>query len=188
MKYFHKMVEGLDVSAVMHQLARNPDLWDENTLRTKHPGTAHANVSDIWLMFNYIPSCQGELKFDEAKTVIDDREIIPYRAWDKLTALKPIIFALMRQVEGVRLGRVIITKLPVGKTITPHVDQGAPATYFDRYQIALQCEPGNIFKIGDEEVSFKTGDIWLINNKVEHSVINNSATDRIVCIADIRSE
>jgi quercetin dioxygenase-like cupin family protein len=94
----------------------------------------------------------------------------------------------MRQVEATRLGRVIITKLPKGKTITPHVDGGAPATYYERYQVALQCLPGNKFIIGDEAVSFKSGEVWHIDNKVEHSVINNSADDRIVCIIDLRCD
>jgi hypothetical protein len=36
-------------------------------------------------------------------------------------------------------------------------------------------------------VNLRSGDIWLINNKSEHSVVNNRADDRIVCIVDIRS-
>jgi aspartyl/asparaginyl beta-hydroxylase (cupin superfamily) len=93
----------------------------------------------------------------------------------------------MRMVEGVTLGRVIITKLPPGKKITPHVDGGAPATYFSRYQIALQSLPGALFTIGDETVNFESGEVWLIDNKKEHSVVNNSRDDRIVMIVDIRS-
>jgi quercetin dioxygenase-like cupin family protein len=67
------------------------------------------------------------------------------------------------------------------------VDSGAPATFYTRYQIALQSLPGALFNIEDETVNFRSGDIWLINNKAEHSVVNNSADDRIVCIVDIRS-
>jgi quercetin dioxygenase-like cupin family protein len=97
-----------------------------------------------------------------------------------------MIFDLMRTVEGIQLGRVIITKLSPGKEITPHVDQGAPAEWFNRYQIALQSLPGALFHIGDETVNFRTGDVFMIDNRTEHSVQNHSADDRIVCIADIR--
>lgn len=166
--------------AINHQIFQNPDLWDENTLRTKHPGTAHSEVSDIWLWFNQLP------KEGETKKVINDKVVVPYRGWDVLTALRNPIFGLMHQVQAVRLGRVIVTKLPAGKQIDPHTDGGAPATFFKRYQIAIQCLPGNIFQIENEQVGFESGDVWAINNRAEHSVVNNSQDDRIVCIVDLR--
>lgn len=183
MRNFQLLANNVITQPLMLELQRQPDLWDENTLRTKHPGTAHSQVSDIWLWFNAIPKTQNQIF-----KVVDDREVIQYRAWKDLPSARPIIFALMRQVEAVRIGRVIITRLPPGKQITPHKDGGAPATYFQRYQIALQCLPGNSFNIGEETVSFASGDIWHINNREIHSVINNSREDRIVMIADLRSE
>jgi len=180
MKYFQKLVGGVDTLPLLHAIQRQPDLWDENTLRTKHPGTVHSQVSDIWLMFNELP------KPNEEAVVFDDKEVIPYRAWNLLPQARPLIFGLMAQVGGIRLGRVIITKLPVGKKIDPHEDQGAPATYYERYQIALQSLPGALFNISDETVNFQSGDVWWINNNVIHSVVNNSADDRIVMIVDIR--
>lgn len=192
MKYFQKIANNVNVNRLMHEIQRQPELWDENTLRTKHPGTAHSQISDIWVWFNNTTLAQTEFSHLERDKVINDKEIIPYRAWNLLPSLRPIIFDLMHIVQAVRLGRVIITKLPPGKEITPHVDGGAPATYYQRYQLALQCLPGNVFRIGSdpnqEEVQFTTGDIWHINNRVEHSVINNSIDDRIVCIVDLRCE
>ena len=184
MKNFQCITNKVETGQLLHQIKRQPELWDENTLRTKHPGTAHAEVSDIWVMFNDIlmKGTNGQ------EYVKDDKEVIPYRAWHLLPTLRPIIFDLMRYVEAVRLGRVIITSLPPGGQITPHVDQGAPAEYYERYQLAIQCNPGNLFHIGDETVSFKTGEIWHINNCETHSVQNNSDDDRIVCIIDLRNE
>lgn len=181
MKHFQQLAAGLDVGPLLHALARQPELWDQHTLRTTHPGTAHANVSDIWLWFNELP------KDGEAITVAQDRDTIAYPAWEKLPQARELIFNLMRRVEGVRLGRVIITRLPPGKTITPHVDGGAPATFYTRYQIALQSLPGALFHTGDETVNFAAGDVWMIDNATEHSVVNNSADDRIVMIVDIRN-
>ena len=180
MRNFLKLAEGVNPLPLMQQIQRQPDLWNENTLRTSHPGTAHSEVSDIWVWFNQIS------KTDPLK-VVNDKAVVPYRAWHMLPAIRPLIFALMNQVDGVRLGRVIITRLPPGKEITPHTDGGAPATYFQRYQIALQSLPGCIFKIEDEEVNFLTGEVWHIDNLKVHSVINNSADDRIVIIVDIRT-
>lgn len=177
MKFFQPIAANIDVIPVMNALAGKPHLWNQNRLRTEHPGTAHSQVSDIWVWFN---------DPIDPKSVIDDREVIPFPAWSELPQLRPIIFDLMRRVDAVRLGRVIITKLPAGKRITPHVDGGAPAEYFTRYQIALQSLPGSLFHIGDETVNFRTGECWRINNRETHSVENNSSDDRIALIVDLR--
>ncbi|MFB9952030.1 aspartyl/asparaginyl beta-hydroxylase domain-containing protein [Rhizobium puerariae] len=178
MKYFQQLAAGINVTPLMNALQRQPELWDRFPIRTQHPGTAHAEVSDILVFFNSLDQVM--------EGVVDDKETIPFPAWAALPQLRTIIFDLMRTVEGVQLGRVIITRLPPGKTITPHVDQGAPATWFNRYQIALQSLPGALFHIGDETVNFRSGDVWMIDNQTEHSVVNNSTDDRIVCIVDIR--
>jgi len=183
MRHFQHLAAGINVTPLMNALQRQPELWNANPIRTKHPGTAHADVSDILCMFNDIAEFE---RTGDPSTITDDKECIPYPAWGKLPQLRPIIFDLMRTVEATRLGRVIITKLPPGKTITPHVDGGAPATYFERYQLALQSLPGAMFHIGDESVNFRTGDVWHIDNATRHSVVNNSADDRIVCIIDLR--
>lgn len=183
MRNFQLLADNVNVTPLMQELQRQPELWDQNTLRTKHPGTAHSQVSDIWLWFNRLPKNN-----DEIFQVVNDKEVIPYKGWRLLPSARPIIFALMNQVQAVRLGRVMITRLPPGKEISPHKDGGAPATYFQRYQVALQCLPGNVFNIGNENVGFVSGQVWHINNKEEHSVINNSKDDRIVMIVDLRSE
>lgn len=176
MKHFTPIAQNIDVIPVLNGLAAKPELWDQNRLRTAHADTAHAEVSDIWVFFNDLAS----------RDVANDREVIEYPAWREIPQLRPLIYDLMRRVEAVRLGRVMITKLPPGKSIAPHTDGGAPASYFMRYQIALQSLPGAVFNIADESVNFKTGECWRINNRAEHSVVNNSADDRIALIVDLR--
>ena len=176
MKHFLCLAGGIDVIPALRELALQPELWDQNTLRTKHSNTAHGEVNDIWLWFN-----------DISGDVVDDIQTKPYPAWGRLPALRQMVLDLIRRVDGVQLGRVIVTRLRPGKAITPHVDGGAPATFYTRYQIALQSFPGAMFRCENEEVSFRSGDVWWVNNRVEHSVVNNSADDRIVCIVDIRS-
>lgn len=176
MKHF-QFVGRVDPFPLLHAITLRPELWNQDTLRTEHEGTAHAEVDDIWLWFN---------RTDEPKPVVDDKDCIPYPAWEKLSAARTLVFDLMRRVEGVRLGRVIITRLPAGKRIARHVDGGAPADYYSRYQIALQSLPGCLFSAGDETITFDAGDVWYFDNKQEHEVVNNSADDRIVMIVDIR--
>lgn len=179
MRHFLCIAENVDVTPVLRELATQPELWDQNTLRTSHPDTAHADVSDIWLWFNEIPQ--------DPNGVINDIQTVPYPAWGLLPSLRKLVLDLIRRVDGVQLGRCIVTKLPPGGIITPHVDQGAPAEFYTRYQIALQSYPGALFHCEDETVNFHGGDVWWVNNRVQHSVVNNSGDDRIVCIVDIRS-
>lgn len=185
MKHFQQLAAGINVTPLMNALQRQPELWDANPIRTQHPGTAHAQVSDILLRFNDLSEY---LRTGDPTTITDDREAIAYPAWDKLPQVRPVIFDLMRTVEATRLGRVIITKLPPGREITPHEDQGAPAEYYERYQVALQSLPGSLFHIGEETVNFRSGDVWMIDNRTIHSVQNNSADDRIVMIVDLRCQ
>jgi len=179
MKNFLRIAEGVDVLPILNAIQSKPELWDENSLRTTHPASPHQETSDIWLWFNEIP--------EDETAVVNDIQTMPYNAWRELPQVRPVIFDLMRRVEGVQLGRVIITKLPPGKKIPPHEDHGAPVDFYTRYQIVLQSFPGTLFTIEDETVNFKRGEVWRIDNSKEHSVVNNGTDDRLVIIADIRS-
>lgn len=178
MKHFLRIAQGVNVMPILHALQAKPDLWDENKLRTTHPLSPHQETSDIWVWFNEVP--------DNPEAVVNDIQTVPYRAWRDLPQIRPLIFDLMRAVEGVQLGRVLITRLSPGKSIPAHVDQGAPVEFYSRYQIALQSYPGALFNIEDEQANFAAGEVWKINNKAMHSVVNNSRDDRIVIIADVR--
>lgn len=176
LKHFLKIAEGVDVLPALHALALNPDLWDENTLRTTHPDSPHQDVSDIWVWFN-----------DPSEDVPNAIQTQPYRAWTVLHPLRPMVLDLMRRVDGVQLGRVIVSKLAPGKGIPNHVDEGAPAEFYSRYHIALQCLPGAMMTCAEEHLNMRSGEVWKVNNRVEHSVFNNSADDRIVVIVDVRN-
>lgn len=180
MRNFVKIADGVDVVPLLLAVARQPHLWNQNTLRTQHPGTAHAEVDDIWLRFNEIPDGQPEL-------VADATECINYPAFAALPQARPLIFGLMAKVEGERLGRCMITRLKPGGRILPHEDMGAPATYYERYHVVLLSEPGCVFAAGDEKVHMRTGEVYWFDNTQTHEVWNNSQEDRVHLIVDIRA-
>lgn len=177
MRNFYRLAENMDIVPLVMALKANPDLWNENTLRTEHPGTAHSEVSDIWLRFNEV---------SDESTVMDDRECINYPAIFQLPEAQHFIFWLMARVKGERVGRCLITELAPGRCITPHVDMGAPAEYYERYHVVLSGHKGSVFRAGDEQVTMLTGDVWWFDNQQEHEVINNSAEDRVHLIIDIK--
>jgi len=181
MRNFHKIGNGIDTLPLLHSLMRQKNLWNQNKLRTTHEGSPHTAVEDIWLRFNDLALVSTR------EEVLDQHESICYPAWDSLPQAHEIIFNLMRYVQGIRLGRVIITRLAPGKKIDSHVDSGDHAEYFQRYHVTLQNSPGSIFRAGDEEVFMQPGEVWWFDNQQEHEVVNNSFQDRITMIVDIKT-
>lgn len=183
MRNFQKIAMGVDFIPLLHSIQRQPELWNENKLRTLYKESPHTQVDDIWLRFGDL-----DLYKDDALAFIDEHENINYNGWYKLPLAQQIIFDLMRRVGGTRLGRVIITRLSPGKEITPHVDGGTHAAYYERYHVMLQNGPGSVFHCGDEAVCMLPGDVYWFNNQLTHSVVNNGNDDRITMICDLRVE
>jgi hypothetical protein len=175
MRNFHLMATGIDTAGLCHDLILRPELWNQNRLRQEYPNSPHREADDIWLRFQSLNS-----------NVIDEHECVEYQAWHTLPRARSIVHGLVRQAEGVRIGRVVITRLTPGGRIYPHADGGSPATYYERFQVGLQCMPGVSFRAGGETIEQRSGDIFWFDNTQEHEVINNSADDRIVMIVDVR--
>lgn len=178
MRNFDLIAQDLDVMPLRHAVARQPGLWNANTLRTTYTGTVHGEADDIWLRFDAL---------EDLETVFDGHESVDYPAFAALPQARPVIFDLMRRVEGVRLGRVLITRLRPGGRIYPHEDVGDHAAYYDRYQVSLRGLPGCVFRAGGEQVSMASGEVWWFDNAQTHEVVNNSAGDRIHMVVDIRT-
>lgn len=177
MHYFYQLAGGVMVMPLMAQLARKPELWNADKARTAFEGTPHGSVDDILLRFGST----------DIATAADDLEAADTLAMRKLRGAKDMARTVMNLVEGTRLGRVVITRLEPGKKILPHADvKGAYTDYYTRYHVVLQGLPGSVFNCGDEAVQMKTGDIWWFDAKAEHSVINNSADDRVHMLVDVR--
>lgn len=181
MKNFYKLFQNMDVMPLMMAIQTQPELWNENKLRTTHELSPHTEAEDIWLRFNDLELYEGN-----ELAMADEHESINYRAFYALPQARTLIFALMAAVQGERLGRCLITKLAPGKKIEAHEDGGSHAEYYERYHIVLQGLPGSNFTCGEEQVYMKTGDVWWFDNSVEHEIINNSSDDRIHLIVDIK--
>jgi hypothetical protein len=181
MRNFQKILQGLNVQPLLHNLQRRPELWNENRLRKDFPDSPHREVDDIWLRF------QEAHEGDDLAFPIHKLESVNWPAFRDLPSARPMIFGLMAFVEGERLGRVMITRLAPGKVIYPHIDGGDYASYYGRYHVVLQALPGCATRSGTETVVMGPGEVWWFDNLQEHEVINQSADDRIVMIVDIRT-
>src|SRR5438552_4088155 len=172
MRNFHRLATGVNVAPLLATLMRHGELWDQDRLRTTLPGGAHGQASDILLRFG--------------KPSLDDIGPFDNRPSMAVLGARETVLGVMQLVGGSELGRVIITRLPPGCKIGAYADEGAYSERFTRHQIMLQCEPGNVFKCGEESLAPTSGDLFWFNHHLEHEVINNSVSSRISLIVDCR--
>lgn len=163
------------------QIYHKPDLWKADTYLRDYPQGPFGDTETIFLRFP--PASVTELEQSQK----DQHECIWMEGAIHLPAARPIILWLITRVEGERLGRVMINKLRPGGRIFPHADTPVHAEYWDRHHVVIQSAPGSTFRCGDETINMQTGQVWWFQNAIEHEVINNSATDRIHMIIDIRT-
>lgn len=185
MPRFLKVSEGVDVAPLNAQLDAHPELWDSITLRKTAPGTPHSRMSDIWVRYNDLAPffASGDLS-----GLNDPHVPIWYPAWSALPALRPIIFDLMARVQGEMLGGVLMTRIPSGEGIAPHVDRGWHVDYYDKFYVSLKSAPGAVFACEGEALNPKVGDIYRFDNRVVHWVENASGEDRVTLIVCIRTD
>lgn len=179
---------GLPVAPILEELGRHSGLWDQHKARTTAPDTPHKTSSDIWVRYNDAgPFERGERPWAE----FNDLHIpVWYPAWTALKSLQPIVWDLMRAVEGEMLCGVLITKIPPGGVIEPHADDSWHVQFTEKFYLSLQNDPGAEFVCHDDPVealSPTPGEVWLFDNRKIHSVRNKSTRDRITVIICIRT-
>ena len=184
MMNFAKIGGDIDVRSVSAQLRLHPELWDEHRWRTDISGWPFSGTSDIWLRYRAIE----ELK--EAKDFGVEHRAVFYPAWHSLVAVHDIVFSLMRVVKAVELGGILITRIPAGGSVKPHHDRGSwHAEFFNRKcYVIIKANEHCVNRFEDEEVVMKTGEVYLFNNLVTHSVTNGGDSERITLIVCMRVE
>lgn len=180
MKNFQQLYT-FDPVHLVNQIARQPNLWKEDTYLRDYAQGPFGDCETIFLRFP--PASVSELERGQK----DQHECVWMDGAVHLPAARALIFLLMGRIEGERLGRVMINKLRAGGRIYPHPDTPAHAEYWDRFHFVLQSGPGCNFRAGDETVNMPTGTVWWFQNAVEHEVVNNSADDRLHMVVDIRT-
>lgn len=168
------LAEGLNVSPMLWALQSQPELWDTHKTRTEDPSSPHHGLSDIWARY----AAEGE-------DPTGPHESVWYPCAD-LIPVRQLVYPLMSEVGGTRLGGVLITKIPAGKGCKPHTDPGWHARYYEKFAIQIQSAPGQTFCFGDEWLVTRPGDVFWFDNSFTHWVTNPTPYDRITLIACIQ--
>lgn len=184
MKYFQKILEGIDVAPMVAELDAHPELWNQHSARKARADSPHSQMSDVWLRYND----PRNLKSPDDPAFNLEHDSVWYPAGRALPRLQAAAFALMGVVRGERLGGVLITKIPPGCGIAPHSDHGWHVEKYDKFYLSLKSAPGATFHCGEETINPKPGDVYRFDNRMEHWVKNESAEDRVTLIVCIQTE
>lgn len=169
-----QIASGINVAPLAWALQANPQLWNENTMRTEDPTSPHHGLDDIWVRYG-----------KEGQNPREAHESAWYEGAD-LLGVKPMVYELFAAVGGGQLGGVLITRIPAGAECKPHTDKGWHADYYEKFAIQVQSAPGQKFCFDDIEFESKPGDVYWFDNSFEHWVPNPTPYDRITMIVCLR--
>lgn len=167
-----------DVSELSKQLEVSK-AW--NCYRPRRDIYVHDAIDDIWARYNPWRNFTGDIAaFNEPH----ESEWYPEIA--DIPALKPIVFDVMRAVEGERLGGVLITRIPPHGCVKPHIDGGWHATYYGKFALQVKGNEDQAFHFQHAHLSALPGELYTFDNSKMHWVTNDSDEERVTLIICIR--
>jgi hypothetical protein len=183
MRNFCQIATNVDVLPLAIALYRQPELWNQHTARTEGEGSFKA-TDDIWCRFRDPAELVSREAFETPFSPVF------YPAWHALPQLRPIVFALMARCEAVQLGGVMLTRVPPGQQVAPHVDRDRwHASHFNlKIYVPIATNSRVVSTCGDESVVMDIGSAWSFPNSIVHSTVNDGETDRVTLIVCLRAE
>lgn len=172
---------GFDVESLLAQIDANPDVWNRHRVRTELYGTPHLAVSDIWVRYNPWRNFTGDLQAFNAPHLSEWYPVV-----DQIPAVRELVSQVYRKVGGRQLGGVLITRIPPGGRVEPHIDGGWHAGYYEKFAVQLRGDERQIFHFEDASLSALPGDLYTFDNSRLHWVTNDSDAERMTLIICIR--
>ena len=182
MKHFKKLLFRFEAWPIKRQIEQHHHLWGEHPERIDFEDSPHVQSQDIWLRFRdqselHQPSDYGMPHWP-----------VWYPAWKQLTSLHSLVFHIAHEVKATDIGGILMTRIPAGASILPHVDTGWHPEHFSKKCYAIiKANAWCVNRCMDEEVIMREGECWLFDNSVTHSVDNAGSGDRIAMIVTMRT-
>ena len=161
-----------DVEQAQEQLA-NPEVWNLHDERRR--AYVHAGVDDVWLRYG---------------RDVQDMEAPHVSEWYPVVHELPALWSLVRRVcraeRATELGGVLITRIPPGGRVEPHVDRGWHAGYYEKVAVQIKGDDDQAFHFEDASLSASDGETYTFDNSRLHWVTNESSRERITLIVCLR--
>ncbi len=167
-----------DVKEAVAQIDGAPSVWNRYTDRLAKTGP-HREADDIWVRFNPIEN-MGPGFFTD-----------PHESdWYEVASELPVVRSLAERVyadsEGSKLGGVLVTRIPAGKRVYPHVDSGWHAGHYEKIAVQLKGNADQSFNFDNCSLSPLQGQSYTFDNSKRHWVNNDSDSERMTLIVCIR--
>lgn len=181
MQNFRLIHAGLDVAPILAELNALPE-WGQYAERKAHDGTAHADMTDLWVRYFPRETLKEPADFNRPG------QCVFYPVWDRLPSIHPIVWALMGMHQSVELGGILCTRLPPGGRIQRHSDRGG--WHAERYDlkcyVVLEANARCVVECDGDEQVFRPGEIFELDNLRQHSMSNDGDTMRTTLIICMR--
>jgi mannose-6-phosphate isomerase-like protein (cupin superfamily) len=189
MSHFTLIAESLPVQPLLAELDASPDLWGSRKGRCEG-NSPHRETSDVWARYAR-PEEIGEPGFSQRPhhSVWYTPEIRSLPSILDLTlAVRRAICGPEMQAGDLRLGGVLLTRIPAGKQVYPHHDRGSwHSEHYDlKTWMVLRGNDECLNTVEDESMVWKPGECWSHDNLRVHSVRNGGDSERIVLIMCFR--
>ncbi len=176
---FKKLGISFDV-AELHEALRKSDAWDLYPHR-RIGDSPHAEMVDIWARF-------ADISDGYMSRIGGPHEAVWYPCADNLANLKFICNAVCEFVGGEYLGGVLITRLPPGGEIKPHIDSGWHAKEYEKIHLSIATPKGSSFHFENDSYESASGECYWFRNDVSHWVKNDSQEYRISVIICVKTD
>jgi hypothetical protein len=177
-----------DVAPLLAQVEANPDAWNRHTMRVQAYGGGppgrrgpHKAVSDIWVRYRDFADFTGDPAF-----FLEPHVSTWYPVVDQIPAVRELCAAVMEAVDGQALGGVLITRIPPGGEVAPHIDSGWHARHYEKFAVQLMGNDRQAFCFEDAQLSALPGQVYTFDNSRLHWVTNDSDEDRMTLITCIK--
>lgn len=138
-------------------------------------------MSDIWVRYNDYNNFNGSLEEFNKEHISTW-----YPEAYKLPSVIDLCYQVMYVVGGSALGGVLITKIPPGGSVEPHIDTGWHASYYEKFAVQLKGNDFQAFHFEGYSLVTHPGDVYTFDNSRTHWVTNYSDEDRMTLIICIR--
>jgi len=176
---FKKLGISFDVSE-LHAALLKSDAWDLYPQR-RMGDSPHAQMVDIWARF-------ADVSDGDISRIGRPHESVWYPCSISLGNIKSISESVCAFVGGEYLGGVLITKLPPGGKIKPHIDNGWHAAEYEKIHLSVVTPKGSYFGFENGRIESVPGDCYWFRNDVPHWVENNSDSERISVIICVKTK
>ncbi len=180
MQNFKLVANTINTKFILGELDAQEQMWLANTSRQKNV-YCQRHTRNIFLRVAKKPLPRGE------KNANNVQESVTASAAVNFPYTLEFCENLANTIHG-KLGRVMLVALAPNSQVYPHVDHGKYYRIRDRYHLVITSPTGSPLSAGTETAVMREGELWVFNNKIEHSAINTSNQHRIHLIFDILPE